>query len=412
MATDSPQRSPANPDTLFVHLKPHLAEGWYLVYWRAISVDGHPVQGAFTFAVGPNPGPAPQFVIPHIAKSATTTALVVAKWAMFLTIMASIGLAAMRLAIGRPLVRRVAGASLRPVTVAFAIASTAALVLVPVFLEESTSVDSLHGFFDVGALVPLWRTTAYGRAFVDLELVFALFARRRPGSRSGSTGPTARSGRSPRSWRESASSRPRRPSSSSPAPPATPRRPRRAGWPWRSTGSTSPRAPSGWAASSASCSCGRRSPRSRRVAGLAVVVPRFSNVALVSVAVLLGSGIWAVGAQAADPLGAVDDLVRADDPREGLAPRGGDGLRRRQLRRQPASPRRGALQARGRAARRLAPRRDHLRRGADPDRRDRGCGRAHQPRSAVEVPRPGERGARRTSAPAPSPPSSRRTGIR
>ena len=36
-------------------VQPHLPEGWYLVYWRAISVDGHPVQGAFTFAVGPNP---------------------------------------------------------------------------------------------------------------------------------------------------------------------------------------------------------------------------------------------------------------------------------------------------------------------------------------------------------------------
>ena len=52
-------RSPANPDTLVVPLRPHLPEGWYLVYWRAISVDGHPVQGAFTFAVGPNPGPHP-----------------------------------------------------------------------------------------------------------------------------------------------------------------------------------------------------------------------------------------------------------------------------------------------------------------------------------------------------------------
>ena len=68
-------RSPANPDTLVVPLRPHLPEGWYLVYWRAISVDGHPVQGAFTFAVGPNPGPAPQFVIPHISQTATTTPL-------------------------------------------------------------------------------------------------------------------------------------------------------------------------------------------------------------------------------------------------------------------------------------------------------------------------------------------------
>ena len=49
-------RSPSDPDTLVVPIK-HVGEGWYLVYWRAISVDGHPVQGAFTFAVGPNAGP-------------------------------------------------------------------------------------------------------------------------------------------------------------------------------------------------------------------------------------------------------------------------------------------------------------------------------------------------------------------
>ncbi len=72
--TGPPRRSPANPDTLLVPLK-HLREGWYLVYWRAISVDGHPVRGAFTFAVGPNPGPAPQFVIPSISETAATPQL-------------------------------------------------------------------------------------------------------------------------------------------------------------------------------------------------------------------------------------------------------------------------------------------------------------------------------------------------
>ena len=38
----------------------------------SISVDGHPVRGAFTFAVGPNPGPAPQFVIPSLSETAAT----------------------------------------------------------------------------------------------------------------------------------------------------------------------------------------------------------------------------------------------------------------------------------------------------------------------------------------------------
>ena len=69
--TGRPARSPADADTLVVPLK-KLAEGWYLVYWRVISVDGHPVRGAFTFAVGPNPGPAPQFVIPSISETAAT----------------------------------------------------------------------------------------------------------------------------------------------------------------------------------------------------------------------------------------------------------------------------------------------------------------------------------------------------
>ena len=30
----------------------HLPEGWYLVYWRVVSVDGHPVSGTFAFGVG------------------------------------------------------------------------------------------------------------------------------------------------------------------------------------------------------------------------------------------------------------------------------------------------------------------------------------------------------------------------
>jgi methionine-rich copper-binding protein CopC len=52
-------QSPANPDTLIVPLRRHLPQGWYLIYWRAISVDGHPVHGEFTYAVGPNPGRRP-----------------------------------------------------------------------------------------------------------------------------------------------------------------------------------------------------------------------------------------------------------------------------------------------------------------------------------------------------------------
>jgi copper transport protein len=174
-ATASPHRSPANPDTLIVPLKPHIPEGWYLVYWRAISVDGHPVQGAFTFAVGPNPGPAPQFVIPKLSQTATTPRLLIARWAMFLTVMTALGLFVLRIAIARPAVRRLAGTSLRSVTIAFVVAAVAGLVAIPVYLDIATAVDSLRSALSVGALVPLFRVTAFGRGYVDLELCFALF---------------------------------------------------------------------------------------------------------------------------------------------------------------------------------------------------------------------------------------------
>lgn len=174
-ATGSPQRSPANPDTLVVPLEPHLPEGWYLVYWRAISVDGHPVQGAFTYAVGPNPGPAPQFPVPSVGGSAKAANLLIARWLMFLSVMAAIGLFVLRFVIARPLVRRVPGTSLRSLSIAFVIASAIGLIAIAVYLDFATASDSLKSVFDVTALVPLFRVTAFGRGYTDLLLCFALF---------------------------------------------------------------------------------------------------------------------------------------------------------------------------------------------------------------------------------------------
>ena len=158
-----------------VPLRPHLPEGWYLIYWRAISVDGHPVQGAFTYAVGPNPGPAPQFQVPNISATATTPQLLVARWLMFVTVMAAIGLFVLRVLVLRPVPRRVPGAHLGAVSVAFVVASVLGLVAIPVYLDFATANDSLRSVFDVGALVPLFGVTAFGRAFLDLEVCFALF---------------------------------------------------------------------------------------------------------------------------------------------------------------------------------------------------------------------------------------------
>jgi copper transport protein len=169
------RRSPANPDTLVVPLRPQLPEGWYLIYWRAISVDGHPVQGAFTYAVGPNPGPTPQFPIPRVSATATTPQLLITRWVMFIAVMVSIGLFVLRTLVARPVVRRVEGASLHAVSVAFVIASVVGLIAIPVYLDFATANDTLRSVFDLGALVPLFRVTAFGRAIADLELCFALF---------------------------------------------------------------------------------------------------------------------------------------------------------------------------------------------------------------------------------------------
>lgn len=288
-ASGSLHRATANPDTLMVPLK-RLSEGWYLVYWRAISVDGHPVQGAFTFAVGPNPGPAPQFTVPHISQTATTTPLVLARWAMFLTVMIAIGLFVLRMLIARPLLRRVEGTSLRALSLGFVFTSVLGLVALPVYLEESTAVDSLRSFWAFGTLVPLWRTTAFGNGYVKMELCFALF--------------------SVAAWVALLVDRPREErrtvaallalTGAILAAAAVLVLPGAAGH----AAQTSPRGLTvllDWL----HLVCGsvwlggligvvilwRSLPAARRVAGLVVAVPRFSNVAFVSVVLLLATGV-------------------------------------------------------------------------------------------------------------------------
>jgi copper transport protein len=288
-AAGPPARSPANPDKLVVPLK-KLAEGWYLVYWRVISVDGHPVRGAFTFAVGPNPGPAPQFVIPSTSETAATPKLVAARWVAFLAMMAAVGLFVLRIAVARPVVARVSGTRLRDVSIAFGVASAIALVAIPVYFLLSTAEFALRSFWSFGALFPLVRVSAFGRGWLDLEIVFALFVGAatvaiwldRPERRQRSVaallallGALAAAG-------------------------AVLLVPGTAGH----AGQTAPRglslafdwlhlvAGSVWVGGLIGLVVlAATLPAARRVAALVVCVPRFSNVALASVLVLIGAGI-------------------------------------------------------------------------------------------------------------------------
>jgi copper transport protein len=287
----SPHRSPANADTLVVPLK-SLSEGWYLVYWRVISVDGHPVRGAFTFAVGPNPGPAPQFVIPSISETAATPRLLIARWLVFLSVMGAIGLFALRMATARPVIRRVDGTSLRSVSIAFGVAVALGLVVTPAYVLLATADFALRSVFSLGAIVPLVRVSAFGRGYLDLELCFALFALAAAVSIW-----LDRPDRERRSVAELLAT-----AGASLAAAAVLLVPGLAGH----AAQTAPRgfalffdwshlvAGSLWVGGLAGLLVLWRSlPATRRVAALVVCVPRFSNVALVSVLVLIGSGTGA-----------------------------------------------------------------------------------------------------------------------
>jgi copper transport protein len=175
VTSGDPAAAPGAPQTLVTPLR-HLPEGWYLVFWRVISADGHPVRGAFTFAVGPNPGPPPQFRVPSLSETATTTRLLVSRWVMFLSVLGALGLFVLRALIARPVVRAVRGCSLRSLTIAFGVAVALALVAVPVYLLLTTAQFTLRSWWDLGGIVPAARASGFGRDFIDLELVLALFA--------------------------------------------------------------------------------------------------------------------------------------------------------------------------------------------------------------------------------------------
>ena len=148
---------------------------------------------SFPWILPPPPRPAPQFSVPTLSSSAATPQLLVARWIMFLSVMSAIGLLVLRLAIARPAARigrpdatvpaKTAPATTAPATSVLraltraTIAATAiGLIAIPVYLDFAIAEDSLRSVLDLGALVPLYWVTAFGRGYVDLELCFALFA--------------------------------------------------------------------------------------------------------------------------------------------------------------------------------------------------------------------------------------------
>ena len=72
--------------------------------------------------------------------------------------------------------RVVRGISFRSLTVAFGVAVAVALVATPIYVLLATAQFTLRSFWDFGDVVPAARSSGFGRDFLDLELVLALFA--------------------------------------------------------------------------------------------------------------------------------------------------------------------------------------------------------------------------------------------
>ena len=186
-----------DPDTLLVPLK-HVPRG-LVPRLLARDLRRRPSGARRVHVRGrPEPGPGAAVRDPVDLRDGRDAATCsIARWLVFLSVMVAIGLLALRLAIARPVVRRVAGTSLRSVTVAFAVSSAVALVVDPDLpAARDRGLRAALRRSTVGALVPLVRVSAFGRGYVDLWICFALFVAAAR-SRSGSTGPSGSSARSP-----------------------------------------------------------------------------------------------------------------------------------------------------------------------------------------------------------------------
>jgi copper transport protein len=114
--------------------------------------------------------------VPSLSETATSARLLIARWVVYLSALTALGLFVLRALIARPVARRVSGTSLRPISFALAVALAIALVAIPVYVVLATAQFSLRSAFDLGGVLPILRASGFGRDYLDLELVLALFA--------------------------------------------------------------------------------------------------------------------------------------------------------------------------------------------------------------------------------------------
>lgn len=158
--------------SLVTALRPKLADGWYRVEWRVLSIDGHRIQGVFQFGVG-NAGPAPAIGV--LAGGGAAFGSIVLRWVTLMSLILASGLAAFRLVIVRPgdggssrALWRMEGILLLLIVLA--------LVATPVYVSHETALFGYKSLLDVGWIAGNLRSTAFGRGYTDLIAIIAVFA--------------------------------------------------------------------------------------------------------------------------------------------------------------------------------------------------------------------------------------------
>ncbi|HJR91945.1 MAG TPA: copper resistance protein CopC [Acidimicrobiia bacterium] len=130
-----------HPDVVEASLRPDLADGAYVATWHVVSLDGHPIRGAFVFHVGHASGPVDESLVAALlgegGEIPFAVAGMVARWVTYVAGLIAAGAALFAWSLGRA-----DAATVRLIRIAAAVGAVASLLQVPLFAAESTGLGS------------------------------------------------------------------------------------------------------------------------------------------------------------------------------------------------------------------------------------------------------------------------------
>ena len=170
IVSGTPRVSPGDPRIVEAPLS-RVPRGGYTVRWATISNDSHVGRGVFTFGVRA-PAPADQ---PGVRRSGPTTSEHVVRWLYFVCLALLTGGLGFRLLVLRG--RRTEAAERRFYRLTgIGVVAALQVGIVAFLLRAEDALQLPFTAFLYGDLSPFAQTTRFGKAFVAMELGFALVA--------------------------------------------------------------------------------------------------------------------------------------------------------------------------------------------------------------------------------------------